>query len=311
MPAVVTFTISALTAGTRVTYYAPNSLTPGPVSVNADAAGLVTLNLGNAVALVYLVTLPDGQWGHLPIRPGVGTIEVGTIPIYKNGVPPSLADISALFATAAGVRGDGVQYAASASGGENAVQTPNAQGELRNSNLTLISGEGEFDGDFTVNEDLTVGGNIVNTALMAALAAKQGVPLFGWLTTNQTVNDDEPAAITGLTVTLLANTYYDASMWLEADDTSNAPVTFTNGGTAVFTGSILSLLIDGADVTSDIVTDFASASVADTNAVQLTGRIKVSTGGTIQMKMVNASIGNAVTAAGSNVVFTPVGTFAP
>lgn len=99
MPQVtISLTIGSLNAGRQVKYSVANSLTPAEVFVQADSVGAVSVLVDVPdVALVYKFTLPDGQYFHLPVLSTDTILALGTIPIYRNGVPQGLEDITALI----------------------------------------------------------------------------------------------------------------------------------------------------------------------------------------------------------------------
>ncbi len=114
MPATINLTLGNLNAGRQVKYSVANSRTPAENFAQADADGDVSFDANNASSVVFLVTLPDGQYFHLPVQQSDTTIDLGTIPIYPQGVPPGLEDITALILTT--VLGGGITNSAPAGG---------------------------------------------------------------------------------------------------------------------------------------------------------------------------------------------------
>lgn len=116
MPATISFSLSTNNAGTQVKYSNAASRTPAEQFANADGSGDVSFSVSNAVNVMFVITLPDGQFFRLPVLTTTSAIDItDAIAIYPQGVPPGLEDITALIAAQASSGGSIPTYVASLS----------------------------------------------------------------------------------------------------------------------------------------------------------------------------------------------------
>ncbi len=309
MPAVITFTLSTNDAGTQVKYSSANVGTPAEQFVNADAAGLVTLNLGNAVQISYLVTLPDGQFAYIPITPDVTTVSVGTIPIYPDGVSPNLRDITSLFVNAiAGGGGSDIPYTP-ATGVSPATLDFAEEGDNGSSKVVLAA-PASLAGDIAVELPSTAG-VLATTALAISLPRS-------YLATTVTYNDTAALANTALSVTLEASGVYAIALTIHSTSVAKA-LNLDFGGTVGvtnFIGEWVAMLATvafaeartQADRVTAIGTDFSLTADFDgiSSVVTFQGSIEVSTAGTFILRGAQnvADASNTTILRGSTLIAT-------
>lgn len=105
MPATLTLRLLNQVTGATVankpvlSSVASDGLAPQKTVTLSNGSGVVSINVGNpTVAAVYLIQLPDGQFGFVPILSTDTTIDLGDINFYPQGVAADLQDITGLFA---------------------------------------------------------------------------------------------------------------------------------------------------------------------------------------------------------------------
>lgn len=141
------------------------------------------------------------------------------------------------------------------------------------------------------------------TGLTAALDAKAAKPLFGY-SNGQSIAAGTATPITGCTVTVLDDTFYQVDIWISIPGSSASSGDISTTGTAVFTG-LLQAQFGVATVTFPAA--FTWAQLQANELLHFSGTIQITTPGTIILNGLSINAPDSFDIDEVRMTLTPIG----